>query len=216
MGRLCYGEVAHKVSAYALDCEILCGCCGDQSSRVWRFGGASVAIGWLSRSGGAPRQNRRELFLLLPSGHSHCVIQTFCLRLTSQLIFGLPADHPVAVSGWFCRRLFPTSTCESAAAQAADHAGLQCCSQPAAGLLLSCSSQFDSLLCAHKLRTAAEGNQSNSLTPSRSIVLSSTEEQNEAQLVPCLFIEPSPTIASHRIASHRSYRIDCAINKCSL
>ena len=116
MGRLCYGvDARKKVSAYALDCEILCGCCGgDQSSRVWRFGGASVAIGWLSRSGGAPRQNRRELFLLLPSGHSHCVIQTFCLRLTSQLIFGLPADHPVAVSVAFCRRLFPTSTCESA------------------------------------------------------------------------------------------------------
>ena len=46
-----------------------------RSSRVWRFGGASVAIGWLSRSGGAPRQNRRELFPF--SQDTHFVITLF-------------------------------------------------------------------------------------------------------------------------------------------
>ena len=76
--------------------EILCGEVW-RSSRVWRFGGASVAIGWLSRSGRAPRQIRRAFSASILSGHSF-VITFFCL--TSQ-VFALPADHihVVAVSG---------------------------------------------------------------------------------------------------------------------
>ena len=138
-----------------------------RSSRVWRFGGASVAIGWLSRSGRAPRQIRRAFSASILSGHSF-VITFFCL--TSQ-VFALPADHihVVAVSGLVVA-FFQPQLVSQQARQAADHAGavLQC---QLPGLLLSCSFQFDPLLCAHKLRTAAERNQPNSQTPSHIVPL---------------------------------------------